>query len=144
MKDVLQVLAKLPPIVYIDNKHDGMFSTDANVVAIKRGESGYYPIYVKGPAAALNDRSVTPAQIEAMHIGSMCGWEVPGADPDYQQALADAQVEIDRIDAAIERAKADMANYSGDKSHFRALIQRQQLARADIGNAVLRRAGGAQ
>ena len=25
---------------------------------------------------------VTPAQEEAMKIGSMCGWDVPGADPD--------------------------------------------------------------
>ena len=26
---------------------------------------------------------VTPAQEEAMKIGSMCGWDVPGADPDH-------------------------------------------------------------
>ena len=25
---------------------------------------------------------MTPAQEEAMKIGSMCGWDVPGADPD--------------------------------------------------------------
>ena len=27
--------------------------------------------------------TVTPAQEEAMKIGSMCGWDVPGADPDH-------------------------------------------------------------
>ena len=26
---------------------------------------------------------VTTAQEEAMKIGSMCGWDVPGADPDH-------------------------------------------------------------
>lgn len=57
------------------------------VILIKRGESGYYPYFdgtFKGEdeAKRLNDEiEVTPAQAEAMFVGSMFGWYVPGADP---------------------------------------------------------------
>ena len=57
----------------------------------KRGEGGYYPSDWSTPDAQENRRiadeqnrklGVTPAQETAMKIGSMCGWDVPGADPD--------------------------------------------------------------
>ena len=36
--------------------------------------------------------TVTPAQEEAMKIGSMCGWDVPGADPaKYQEVFQPQQ-----------------------------------------------------
>ena len=69
------------------------FSTLAStgqLICIKRGGSGYYP----SPrdtgnkernvelADELNENlGVTPAQRQAMEIGSMAGWDVPGADP---------------------------------------------------------------
>ena len=61
------------------------------LICIKRGESGYYPSDWSTGDARENRRiadeqnrkgGVTPAQEEAMKIGSMCGWDVPGADPD--------------------------------------------------------------
>ena len=62
---------------------------------IKRGESGYYPsdwntddpAHNRELADYNNERlGVTPAQENAMKIGSMFGWDVPGADPSaYQQ-----------------------------------------------------------
>lgn len=61
------------------------------VVIIKRGESGYYPSRVCPPAAMTPDEikalvnsmnediKVTSAMSEAMLVGSMFGWDVPGA-----------------------------------------------------------------
>ncbi len=58
------------------------------VILIKRGENGYHRYYdgtIKGKEAAaeLNERlGITPAQAEAMLVGSMFGWHVPGARPE--------------------------------------------------------------
>ena len=69
------------------------FSTLAStgqLICIKRGETGYYPSeWDTGDkernvelADELNENlGVTPAQRQAMEIGSMAGWEVSGADP---------------------------------------------------------------
>lgn len=64
--------------------------TTGQLICIRRGESGYYPSeWETGDkernveeADRLNERlGVTPAQRLAMEIGSMAGWDVPGADP---------------------------------------------------------------
>ena len=66
------------------------------LICIKRGEAGYYPsVWNTGAewknrelADANNKRlGVTQAQRLAMEIGSMCGWDAPGADPKaYERA----------------------------------------------------------
>lgn len=99
--DVVEVLKKLPIESYIwDVVRPG-------ISVVKRGVSGHYPqepmpaelrhIKAKGDYAALhkagrafvaqmNQRNgVTPQQAEAMEIGSMFGWEIPGADPDNHE-----------------------------------------------------------
>lgn len=83
--DVLrdEELAKrgLPEVAYIDNSWDKSAGA-APVIAVKRGEAGYYPIHTAKSADELNGSSgVTAAQREAMHIGSMMGWHVPGSFP---------------------------------------------------------------
>ena len=75
---------KLPDACYSVN------NTTGEVIIIKNGETGYYPTTYsfKGEKAkefvkkANKELGVTCAQQHAMEIGSMFGWDVPGADPD--------------------------------------------------------------
>lgn len=56
--------------------------TDQAPILIRRGERGFYPapgIDVGGYNAR---HGITDKQVECMLIGSMFGWEVPGAIPD--------------------------------------------------------------
>lgn len=48
-------------------------------IAIKRGVSGFWPMPGYDPNERNKRLGVTPAQREAMVIGSMMGWDVPGA-----------------------------------------------------------------
>lgn len=61
-----------------------------DLICIRRGESGYYPSdWDTGDkeqnvelADTMNEKlGVSPIQRQAMEVGSMCGWDVPGADP---------------------------------------------------------------
>lgn len=68
-------------IFYFDAKTAGVnHQTDAPVFAVLAWERGFYPIFTPATAADLNDD--TPADVlEAALIGSMFGWNVPGARP---------------------------------------------------------------
>ena len=68
-----------------------VLSGSGELIVIKRGESGYYhsdwntsdPVKNREIADLHNQkRSITHAQEQAMVVGSMAGWDVPGADPD--------------------------------------------------------------
>lgn len=70
------------------------------LICIKRGESGYYPSDWNTPDKERNieiaddaneSMGVTPAQRQAMEVGSMFGWDVPGADP----GIYETQKEMD-------------------------------------------------
>ena len=50
-------------------------------IIINRGESGYIPMPDEDMQEFNKDRGVTPAQAEAMFVGSMFGWDNTGADP---------------------------------------------------------------
>ena len=75
--------AGLPPVCHATHPETG------GVVLIRRGEPGYRPVNTDRSAEALNallDPVPTLAQVEAMLIGSMFGWDVPGADPTVRRA----------------------------------------------------------
>lgn len=71
----------LPTSAFIDNRSDKSTGA-APVIAVRRGERGYYQIFTQQTAQELNAaHGVSEAQAQAMHIGSMRGWDLPGADP---------------------------------------------------------------
>ena len=80
-------LAKLPEFCY------SVLYTTNELIILKRGEEGYYATDyapAKNAAAAeewcntANERiGVTKAQRKAMEMGSMWGFDIPGADPDH-------------------------------------------------------------
>ena len=58
--------------------------TSGKPILITAGEIGFRPIFPDDfDVEAFNRESgVTPAQVEAMLVGSMFGFDAPGADPD--------------------------------------------------------------
>ena len=89
-RDVLEVLISFPSAILVDGSH---VHTETPLVIIKPGESGYYPYYpslrqkysfdelCEIVAKANGTRVATAAEREAALIGSMFGWDAPGADP---------------------------------------------------------------
>lgn len=79
-----QIAEGLPELCFSTLKSTGQ------LICIKRGETGYYPSeWDTGDkernvelADELNENlGVSPIQRQAMEVGSMAGWNVPGADP---------------------------------------------------------------
>ena len=75
--------------------------TSGDLICIKRGETGYFPSeWDTGDkeqnvelADQLNEQlGVTMWQRKAMEVGSMCGWDVPGADPAKYLEDSDPQI----------------------------------------------------
>lgn len=67
--------------IYIESKDAAFIQTDAQIIAVKKNEIGYWPIYTRATAAALNREVVTPEIVESALCASMYGWTVPGAKP---------------------------------------------------------------
>ena len=86
---------KLPEMCY------ALDVIEKKAIIIKKGEVGYYQTnwpagYTQEMIDVLNKRlGVTKEQAEAMHVGSMCGWDVPGADPDIYKGRFEKMEECD-------------------------------------------------
>ena len=75
MRDVLEVLSKLPPSVMVWENGQGYI--------IHRGVMGRheYPIPSENDVVLWNhNQKITPEQVAAMQAGSQFGWDSPGAD----------------------------------------------------------------
>ena len=74
---------KLPDIAWV------VLESDNRAVLVKRGEVGYYPTEYAFPGKLVDDLNarlgVSKEQAMAMEVGSLFGFHVPGADPDYWQ-----------------------------------------------------------
>tara|TARA_R100000152_G_C6665477_1_gene103206 strand:- start:113 stop:418 length:306 start_codon:yes stop_codon:yes gene_type:complete len=63
--------------------------SDNKLTVVKRNEMGHNPFFgMLISIEKINDANemigVTPEQSQAMQVGSMFGWHVPGADPNYE------------------------------------------------------------
>ena len=75
--------AKLPAYAFIATADQDFLDTTAPVIAVQRGKLGYVPIFTRRSADELNFAlGITPAEREALFVGSIFGFEVPGADPE--------------------------------------------------------------
>lgn len=73
-----QNLAKLPGECAAIHPSSGM------PIYILAGERGYCDLPASFPVDSWNEKhGITNAQVEAMLAGSMFGWDIPGADPDF-------------------------------------------------------------
>lgn len=81
----------LPPLAFIDNS-TGFAACGAAVVAVRRGEPGCYAVQTALSADQLNaQHGVSDAQREAMHAGSMFGWDCKASFPwTWERRLAGA------------------------------------------------------
>lgn len=80
----------MPIIFYATPQAACVTHCGAPVVAIRAFERGYHPIYTKAQPSDLNGGKFTLEEVEAAIIGSMFGWNCPGAKP--------AVIAIERIE----------------------------------------------
>jgi len=94
-RDLAEVLKDLPELCYSRRLSDGY------PVILKRGVVGYWPARPNQQPEDLNETlGVNVAQEEAMICGSMCGFDVPGADPlNYTDPAMYAKLEVKRAES---------------------------------------------
>lgn len=72
----------LPKMAFLDNTDRRHTDSSASVVAIRRGERGFYSIPTEYTADQLNSAAgVTDTQVKAMEMGSKKGWHCPESFP---------------------------------------------------------------
>lgn len=77
---------------------------EGTLICIKKGEHGYFPSDWSSGDRAQNRyladynnrrRGITPAQEQAMLVGSMHGWDIPMADPVVQERILGAKSSLE-------------------------------------------------
>lgn len=121
--------------------------TTGQLICIKRGETGYYPSdWDTGDkeknvelADQLNEEmGVTMWQRKAMEVGSMCGWDVPGADPKaYEQEPMghDAQLGGAELDYQKKAFEVEISN-GGPRGYETAITLKLPATWAEFHDAL--------
>ena len=106
-----QNIYNLPPLCYV---HIPGRPIGEHIGIVKLGEGGYYPSPGMTLAAADEKNAimgVSDQQREAMQIGSMFGWHVPGTNPlKWEQArpiCADTEAVEDEAEEIARRASVN-------------------------------------
>lgn len=82
-RDMLDVMKDLPAVYCVGPTEAKKLAINTGY-AIHRGRAGYTPCPSMTDAFAAEHNArhlITAEQAEAMQVGSMFGWHVPGADP---------------------------------------------------------------
>lgn len=130
-------MSSLPELAYAIHMMDG------SVIIIKKGESGFYPIdTAKFPQAVAEPEAfvaqqntamgVRPSQAQALFMGSLFGWDLPGANPETYRDL-DLIADLDAVDPALGQRAREMkkggASYDAIFAHFKDLFEQAKAAR---------------
>lgn len=106
---VLATLQKLPELCA------ARLPATGEPILLRRGVMGYYPASPRLDVEGFNRRKgIAPEQAEAMLVGSLFGWEVPGADPDTWKNDERFQVAKADPDAWIRKAHPGTLSASND------------------------------
>lgn len=96
-----EIIGNLPSHIAIDGAHCRHNHPEHSVIVVQPGVIGYWaPPYAAGKSLdevdaiherVFHARKPSQAEREAASIGSMMGWEIPGADPEnYVEEASDA------------------------------------------------------
>jgi hypothetical protein len=89
MKASSNILTDPNKVVFFAPASAAFVEGSAPVIAVVYGASGYYPLYTALTPDELNEKTgATPEEIEAAIVGSMFGWDVPGAKLAEAKAVA--------------------------------------------------------
>lgn len=75
-------------MTFFVNAADLPLVSHVKVLAVRHGESGFYPIFTRRTAEELNPGNMTREILDSAIAGSMFGWNVPGAALATAYALA--------------------------------------------------------
>lgn len=91
----------------LPNRSFATHPTTGRVVKITKNVAGYEEINCGQLTAEMMNEiaNVSPEQAEAMLVGSMFGWDVPGANPDYHKKQEDKTFWVRWVEQAMTTIK---------------------------------------
>lgn len=111
--------------------------TNAPVIAIKAFERGFYPIYTRATPDDLNNGKFSNEEIESAILGSMSGWNCPGAKLAVKAIERIEEAEARGVSATVSKAELVDAQQMATEypDTFEAPTE-TMLAQIKVGDAV--------